>query len=185
MNNPSPLPTPEQIALDPRLCRAVNRWGAHRATGAFFGTISKLGDGWIWYALMAVLAAFGGRHGALAALQMLCTGFVAWLLYRSLKRWTQRPRPFRAHTDVIAHVPPLDEFSFPSGHTLHAVAFSAIAIAWFPLLAMPLIAFTLLVAASRIVLGLHYPSDVLAAAALGLGLGVASLWLRSVIAAAF
>jgi membrane-associated phospholipid phosphatase len=33
---------------------------------------------------------------------------------------------------VIAHVPPLDEFSFPSGHTLQAVSFTIVAMAWYP-----------------------------------------------------
>ena len=54
---------------------------------------------------------------------MAGTGIVAWLLYRTLKRRTRRPRPFRVHREVIARAPPLDEFSFPSGHTLHAVSF--------------------------------------------------------------
>jgi undecaprenyl-diphosphatase len=47
------------------------------------------------------------------------------------------------------------------------VAFSVVAIAFYPVLAWLLIPFTLLVAISRVVLGLHYPSDVLAGAALG------------------
>lgn len=67
----------------------------------------------------------------------------------------------------MAHVPPLDEFSFPSGHTLHAVAFTAVACAWYTPLALLLVPYALLVAASRVVLGLHYPSDVLAAIAIG------------------
>jgi undecaprenyl-diphosphatase len=78
---------------------------------------------------------------------------------------------------VIAHIPPLDEFSFPSGHTLQAVSFTIIALAWYPLLAPLLLGFTSLVAASRVILGLHYPSDVLAAIGIGCGLGATSLWL--------
>ncbi len=178
MSSSSPS-TPERRALDPRLCRTVNRWGGRRAIGKFFGVVSRLGDGWLWYALMAALAIFGGARGAHAALHMLCTGLIAWLLYRTLKRWTQRPRPFRAHADVIARAASLDEFSFPSGHTLHAVAFSIIAIAWFPALTLPLVIFAALVALSRVVLGLHYPSDVLAGIALGAALGGASLWLNA------
>jgi len=50
-------------------------------------------------------------------------------------------------------------------------------LAWYPALAPLLLGFTALVAASRVILGLHYPSDVLAAIAIGGMLGSASLWL--------
>ncbi|MEW5303577.1 MAG: hypothetical protein WDW36_006256 [Sanguina aurantia] len=126
---------------------------------------------------MAMLALIGGQHGRLAALQMALTGLAALMLYRQLKRWTRRPRPYRVCAGVIAHVPPLDEFSFPSGHTLQAVSFSIVALHWFPSLSPLLLSFTVLVAASRVILGLHYPSDVLAAIAIGTGLGTASLYL--------
>jgi undecaprenyl-diphosphatase len=185
MSTLPPLHTPElsigssRLALDRRVCVAANRWGARRAVGLFFGTISRLGDGMFWYALMAVLAVVGGQRGLAAAAHMAATGLVALLLYRLLKRWTQRPRPYRVCPGVIAHVPALDEFSFPSGHTLQAVSFSVIALGWYPQLAPLLLGFTALVAASRVILGLHYPSDVLAAIVIGSGLGGSSLWLLS------
>ena len=163
--------------FDRHLCVVANRWGARRAVGAFFGGISRLGDGVFWYALMSVLAVFGGAHGALAAAQMLLTGSAALALYRLLKRATRRPRPFRSCDGVIARVPPLDEFRFPSGHTLHAVSFTIVALAWFPMLGALLVPFTALIAASRVVLGLHYPSDVLAAIGIGGVLGAFSLWI--------
>ena len=163
-----------------RLCVRCNRWLARRALARFFGAISRLGDGAFWYALMLGLAALAGSEGRIAALHMGLTGLVAAALYRLLKRWTRRPRPFRAHAEIIAHVPPLDEFSFPSGHTLHAVCFTILALSYFPLLAPLLLPFMLLVAASRVVLGLHYPSDVLAASLIGVLLATTSLWLGRV-----
>lgn len=72
-------------------------------------------------------------------------------------------------------MPPLDRYSFPSGHTLHAVCFTGIACAYQPLFAWVLVPFALLVALSRLVLGLHYPSDVLAGALIGGGLALSSL----------
>jgi len=160
-----------------RLCLAANRWGTRRTIARFFGLISRAGDGVFWYSLMGALALFGGSRGAQAALHMAVVGLIALALYRSLKKHTRRPRPFRAHQGIVAHIPPLDEFSFPSGHTLHAVSFSLVAIAYFPALALLLIPFTLLVAASRVVLGLHFPSDVLAAGLIGSVLAGVSLWL--------
>ena len=163
-------------AFDPRLCRVASRWARRRGVHRFFGIISRLGDGSFWYGLMIVLAVFGGSRGIFVALQMLGTGLVAWLLYRTLKLHTRRPRPFRAHPDVTARAAALDEYSFPSGHTLHAVSFTIVAVAWFPLLALPLIVFTVLVAMSRVVLGLHYPTDVLAGVLIGTALGAVSVW---------
>ena len=160
-----------------RLCLAMNRWGARRALTRLFRLISRLGDGMFWYALILMLALFAGHRGVLAALQMTAVGLVAALLYRTLKRWTKRPRPFRAHAEITPYIAPLDEFSFPSGHTLHAVSFSLIALAWFPWLAPLLVPFTVLVAISRIVLGMHYPSDVLAATLIGGALAGASFLL--------
>lgn len=168
---------PRTIAFDRRVCVAANRWGTRRAVGVFFGTVSRLGNGMFWYALMLALAVMDGRRGLFAAAHMAVTGLTALWLYRVLKRYTRRPRPFRACPGVIAHVPPLDEFSFPSGHTLQAVGFTMVALAWYPVLAPLLVTFTALIAASRVILGLHYPSDVLAAIGIGGALGGLSLWL--------
>jgi undecaprenyl-diphosphatase len=98
-------------------------------------------------------------------------------LYKTLKLFTRRERPCDYATEIIALVPPLDRYSFPSGHTLHAVSFSTVAIYYFPALAWILVPFTMLVASSRIVLGLHYPSDVLVATLIGLALAFTGILL--------
>src|SRR5690606_19629727 len=116
-----------------------------------------------------------GRNGLAASLHMAATGAIALFVYKLLKRWTRRPRPFASDVRIRAWIAPLDEFSFPSGHTLHAVAFSLVALAHYPVLAWMLVPFTASVAASRVVLGLHYPSDVLAATGIGSLLAAASL----------
>lgn len=61
---------------------------------------------------------------------MAATGVAALLLYRVVKRYTRRPRPYRACPGMIAHIPPLEQFSFPSGHTLQAASFAIVALAW-------------------------------------------------------
>jgi undecaprenyl-diphosphatase len=149
--------------------RRANRLSQGRLTWRFFATVSWLGNGWFWYALIVALAVAGGPAGQLAALQMAAVGIVSLVLYKALKRWSRRPRPL-AVTALTVRVAPLDEFSFPSGHTLHAVGFTLVAVAHLPLLGWLLWPFSAAVAASRVVLGLHYPSDVIAAIVLGWGL---------------
>jgi undecaprenyl-diphosphatase len=155
-------------------CLRANRWGGRRAVRAVFGIASRLGDGVAWYALMAAFVLFGGERGLQAALHMAAVGVVAAGLYRSLKHWTRRPRPCASDARIRAWVAPLDEYSFPSGHTLHATSFSLVALAWYPALAPVLLPFAAAIAVSRVVLGVHYPSDVLAAAAIGAVLACSS-----------
>ena len=90
---------------------------------------------------------------------------------REWKRKTGRPRPFECHETVKAGITPRDRYSFPSGHTLHSVAFTVVLVAAYPRLAILLLPFTLLVALSRLVLGLHYPSDVVAGGLIGAAAG--------------
>ena len=161
-------------------CLAANRWGARGVVRAYFRMISRLGDGAFWYALMAGLVLVDGWRGLAASAQLAATGVVALILYRKLKRWTKRPRPCAADGRIQAWIAPLDEFSFPSGHTLHAVSFTVVALAHYPVLAWVLLPFTACVAISRVVLGLHYPSDVLAATAIGCALASLSLWIAPV-----
>jgi hypothetical protein len=107
-----------------------------------FAVISRLGDGVFWYVLMGALVLLDGFDGLRASVHMAATGLAALLLYKGLKRWTRRPRPYAADLRIRAWVAPLDEFSFPSGHTLHAVSFTIVALAYYPWLAPLLVPFT-------------------------------------------
>lgn len=128
---------------------------------------SRLGDGVFWYALMAALLGWHGLAALPAVLHMIVAGLTGTLLYKWLKGATERPRPYQACPSICCLTAPLDRFSFPSGHTLHAVVFSIVATAYYPALGWLVWPFTALVALSRLVLGLHYVSDVLVGAVLG------------------
>lgn len=160
---------------DAAACVRVNRVSRRPWPRGLFRAVSRLGDGVFWYALMLALALGGGAAGAAAALQLALTGLAGTALYKGLKGRTARPRPYAVRPDIVCATAPLDRYSFPSGHTLHAVGFTVVALAHYPALAPLLLPFTALVAASRPVLGLHYPSDVLAGAGLGALAGWASL----------
>ena len=159
---------------DEWLCVRMNAGLRFSAVLYFFRAVSWLGNGIFWYALMLALLLQRAEEALIPVLHMILVGAVCSMTYAVLKRGTSRPRPYQVVPAVAAGATPLDAFSFPSGHTLHAVAFTLVAFAYYPALAPVVGVFTLLTAASRVVLGLHYPSDVLAGAALGAGIAGAS-----------
>lgn len=156
-----------------RLCRRLNRGVDHTAVRVFFKTASRLGDGVIWYAFMLALPFLYPERGFEVAVVMLASGAAGLAVYKLLKRTFVRERPFIRHAGISLAGAPLDRYSFPSGHTLHAVAFTWQAVAAFPETAFVLVPLALAIAASRVVLGLHYPTDVLVGALLGIASGIA------------
>ena len=153
--------------------RYLNRSSGLPTSRAVFHAVSRLGDGWIWYGLILGMVVVPG--GACAALHLALTGGVGVLAYKGIKRFAVRERPFITHPAIHCAAAPLDRYSFPSGHTLHAVSFAVLGAHYLPELAAPLAGFAVLVALSRVVLGLHYPTDVAAGALLGAGLARVSL----------
>ncbi len=134
---------------------------------AALATVSRLGDGVFWYVLIATLPWWGGPQGTTCAIYMVALGAVNLVFYKALKHRVGRERPYVSCPGIRRCARTLDEFSFPSGHIMHAVAFSLVLAHYHPALAAPLWVFTVLVATSRVVLGMHYPTDVLAGAAIG------------------
>jgi undecaprenyl-diphosphatase len=157
------------------VCLWINR-GAHRLpVRRFFSAISLLGNGIFWYALLALLPLAYGAEGILPTVHMGVVGLIGVVVYKGLKAKLVRERPFIASPDILCGSPPLDRYSFPSGHTLHAVSFSILVVEYFPELGWIVLPFAALVSMSRVLLGLHYPSDVVAGAAIGGTIASASL----------
>jgi undecaprenyl-diphosphatase len=162
-------------AAEYRICRRLNHGAAFPVARRVFQTASRLGDGIVWYALIVALPCVYGRQALRPAVVMAVTAVLGLVVYKVLKRACVRERPFITHAAIDPAMPPLDRYSFPSGHTLHAVSFAVQASMHFPHLAWVLVPLALTIAASRVVLGLHYPTDVLAGAVLGASLGALGL----------
>lgn len=153
----------------------LNRASAYRAATIPLAVASRLADGVLWYSTMAGLALLGGPEGRLCATRMALVGILCVTLYLWIKRVIARPRPFIRCEDIRVCARVLDQFSFPSGHALHAVAFTLIIVHSYPSMGYLLWPFVALVALSRVALGLHYPSDVLAGGLIGCLLAVTVL----------
>lgn len=162
-------------ALEIGWCLRINRYGQALALRRFFALVSRLGDGWFWACMAAVCVMLSGTAALPFVMQAALTAAVGILVYRLLKGRLNRERPFIANGQILCGTPPLDRYSFPSGHTLHAVSFTILFTHFEPLLLLVAAPFAALVALSRVILGLHYPSDVLVGAALGASLALLSL----------
>jgi undecaprenyl-diphosphatase len=147
------------------VCRYLNQFSKHPNVRRYFVAVSRLGDGAIWVSLIVMIAIFAD-NGPQRALHLSILALLTLAIYSQLKRWSKRPRPIHLSPDLILSTPPLDQFSFPSGHTLHAVSLSIVACSYIPALAIFLLPLALSIAVSRVVLGLHYPTDVVAASIL-------------------
>ncbi len=124
-------------------------------------------------------------YGSEALIPLLTTTLISGaglVIYKLLKVKTVRPRPYQVHQVIVLGERPLDVFSFPSGHTLQAVLFTVTLGTYFPALLLIMLPFMALVALSRMVLGLHYPTDVLIGAGIGYGLALTAPSMHAVLA---
>jgi undecaprenyl-diphosphatase len=162
---------------DHRLMRRVNRWPAPRWIRLWALCATRGGDGWLWYGMGAVILLFGGpmRFRAVGAAALAAAlGIVIFLV---LKKATGRKRPCTFEPHCWATLLPPDRFSFPSGHTITAFAVALSLSRWNPDLAVGLLFCAVSIAASRILLGMHFLSDVLAGAAIGTVLAYTATWI--------
>ena len=157
-------------AVEYGICRKLNRGASLPLPRKTFQIASRLGDGVVWYVLILSLPFLYGAPAVKPSIVMALTGILGVVLYKLLKRVFVRERPFITHSSIDLAGAPLDRYSFPSGHTLHAVSFAWQASAHFPELGWVLIPLAALIAGSRVVLGLHYPTDVLVGGVIGASL---------------
>jgi undecaprenyl-diphosphatase len=160
---------------DHRVMRRMNRWKAPRWIRYWMIAATRIGDGWLWYSLALILLAVGGPSRYAAVSAAACAALAGVLVFKVLKRISHRQRPCHLEPHCWARVLPPDKFSFPSGHTMTAFAIALVISYFYPSLEGTLYFLAASIAVSRVVLGMHFLSDVLAGAVLGSGLGIASI----------
>jgi undecaprenyl-diphosphatase len=159
---------------DHRLMRRVNRWHAPRWIRMWMICATRGGDGWLWYALGLVLLLFGGEERFAAVGAAALAAGVGIGVFLRLKKFARRRRPGCFEPHCWATLLPPDQFSFPSGHTITAFAVALSLSRFYPELGVGLLFCAISVALSRILLGMHFLSDVLAGASIGILLAYGS-----------
>ena len=159
---------------DHRLMVRVNHWHPPKWLRLWMLAATRGGDGGLWYALGLFMALYGGTHRFHALLAATLAVAAGVALFLELKRAFKRKRPCMLEPHCWADLLPPDQFSFPSGHTITAFAVTASLGGFYPQMLPGLFFCAISIAASRVVLGMHFLSDVLAGAALGTVLGAAA-----------
>jgi undecaprenyl-diphosphatase len=161
---------------DHRLMRRIHRWYAPRWIRVWMLAATRGGDGWLWYALGLFVLLFGGERRFQALAAAASAAGCGILLFLQIKKRAGRPRPCAFEPHCWAKLLPPDRFSFPSGHTITAFAVSVSLGLFYPGLLPGLLFCAVSVAVSRILLGMHFLSDVVAGAAIGTLLAFGAAW---------
>ncbi|WP_372831405.1 phosphatase PAP2 family protein [Pontibacterium sp.] len=137
--------------------------------------ISRLGDGGLYLALGLSLAMFEVQDGE----SFLFAGLLAFALelplYLILKNTIKRDRPCDRFDNFDAFIIPSDKFSFPSGHAAAAFVFATVLSHFYPSMLVLSYSIAVLIGLSRVMLGVHYPTDIAAGAVLGTSIATVAL----------
>ena len=164
---------------DLAVMRRVHRWTPPRWVRWWMIAATRCGDGWLWAFCGLVLLASGESNRYAAFFAAWIAVIAGILLFLILKKLVGRRRPCQIEPHCWSHLLPPDQFSFPSGHTITAFAMAVSLGQFYPALLIGLLFCAASVAVSRVLLGMHFLSDVLAGGALGTALGYVSFSLMS------
>jgi undecaprenyl-diphosphatase len=154
-------------ARDHTLMRRLNRWPAPRWVRVWMVLATRAGDGWLWAAVGGFILLIGGEDRFRAVGAGAIAVAIGVAIFLTLKKAANRRRPCAFEPHCWATLLPPDQFSFPSGHTITAFAVAISLSHFYPDLTAGLLFCAVSVAASRILLGMHFLSDVVAGAAIG------------------
>ena len=130
--------------------------------------ISRSGDGHLYLLIMSSLLVFRPAEWKIISVCGACAFTVKFCLYFLVKKKVKRDRPFDKIEGISFLIQPPDQFSFPSGHTAGAFMVSIVLGNFYSVVMLPMLACATIVGFSRIYLGVHYPTDVLAGTLLGI-----------------
>ena len=131
--------------------------------------ITSLGNGgmiWIAATIVLLIPKKTRKAGIMSAVALLGSLIINNNIVKNI---VQRPRPFVTFTDLQIIIPTPSEFSFPSGHTSSSFAAAAVFYRHLPKkLGLPAVILAGLIGFSRLYVGVHYPTDVIAGVLMGI-----------------
>jgi len=166
---------------DLRVTGRIRGWMPPRWLRLWMLWATRLGDGWLWLGIGVALLAGGSRFHRVLAAGAMAAGTASAALVVMKRRFRRRrpcedlPHPaFAVRPSGYLKYVPSDRFSFPSGHSMNAFALATVLGLALPWAAPVLGVVAVSVAASRVVVGVHFLSDVVAGSLLGALIGVAA-----------
>ncbi len=160
------------IAYDRQLCQRASVWMLRQNLLRFFRGLSFTADGWFYPLWPLMLLSRGLDMAGLFLLKALLGFLMLIPSFKLIKHLVQRDRPCDTVSGLISSVVPSDAWSFPSGHTASAFLMATLISLEIAALAPVFLGWAAMVGLGRVVLGVHYPTDVAAGAALGSGLAL-------------
>jgi len=158
-------------APDHRLMRRVNRWRAPRWIRWWMLLATRAGDGWLWGAIGIALVVSSAVQRFRAVEAAGCAVAVGVMIFHTIKRVVHRVRPRDIEPHCWACIVTRDRFSFPSGHSTTAFAVALSLGSFYPEARPLLLLLAANVAVSRVIVGMHFLSDVLVGSGMGAVLG--------------
>jgi undecaprenyl-diphosphatase len=164
---------------DNGIMRRFNRWRAPRWFRWWMLLATRAGDGWLWGLIgIAVLLSpdvAPDKHLKFRAIEAAaCAVACGILLFHRVKRVVCRVRPRDVEPHCWADIVTRDKFSFPSGHSTTAFAVALSLGSFYPEIMPVLLVLAANVAISRVVVGMHFLTDVLVGSGVGALLGYAA-----------
>lgn len=171
------------FSIDLAVLYFFNHSLSNPAFDRFFSTITNVNNWYITYIILwGILFFNGGKKGKIAAaLVLLLVVASDQTGAKLLKEYFERLRPCNALNDILTPLGCTGSFSFPSNHALNNFAVAMFFYKLYPNLKWVLFISASLIAVSRVYLGLHYPSDIIGGALLGLAFGYVFAMLHQLI----
>ncbi len=159
--------TPYEVVFMLGLCS----FRRHAWLTRFLFCLSRMGDGLLWWISGLLFLIVGTTRTCWAVLAAAVAVGISVAIFILVKKWVGRLRPFEQWCDISSLIVPPDKFSFPSGHTMTAFSVYAVYSDLIPGSGALFLPIAVLLGISRIFLGVHYPSDVVVGALLGVAIG--------------